>query len=152
MESLTAELYGHSRYQYRYREPMVTFDDVAEYAESLPLVELGTSYGRRGWKVAKKGFVWERPFTKADIRRWGDSPIPEGPILGVMTEDLDEKAALLDAHPTFCFTIEHLDNYPAVLVQLVAIDLDQLHTMIVDAWTVVAPAPTVGEFLGQADG
>jgi hypothetical protein len=117
---------------------MASLEDAAAIASALPEVTEGTSYGRRSWSVRKKLFVWERPFTKADLRRFGDETPPAGPILGVVTEDLAEKEALIESHPAF-FTIAHLDGYPAVLVQLRKVTKTRLREAIVDGWLAAAP-------------
>ncbi len=61
---------------------MVSVDEVARMALDLPEVSEGQRHGHRTWAVAGKAFAWERPFSKADIRRFGDASPPEGPILG----------------------------------------------------------------------
>src|SRR6058998_1803795 len=99
----------------------MTFDDVAEMVAELPETAEGTSYGNRAWSVRGKGFAWERPFSKADIKRFGAQTPPEGPILAVRVEDLGEKEAVLGANPRGVFTIPHFDGYPAVLIQLKAV-------------------------------
>ncbi|HEY6796415.1 MAG TPA: MmcQ/YjbR family DNA-binding protein [Kineosporiaceae bacterium] len=123
---------------------MATYEDVAALASQLPEVTEGTSWRRRTWNVRGKDFAWERPFSKADLKRFGDEPPPDGPVLGLRTEDLHEKAALLaEGRPGF-FTIAHLDNYPAVLVQLNAVTVDTLREALVEAWLACAP-PTLAE-------
>jgi hypothetical protein len=100
---------------------MVTIEDVAAMASALPGVTEGTSYGNRSWNVGKHHFVWERPFSKADIKRFGDDPVPAGPIVALRVEDEHEKQAVLVSGLSGVFTIPHFDRYPAVLVQLPAI-------------------------------
>ena len=95
-----------------------TMDAVNACAMKLPDVTVGTSWGHRTWLVRKKGFIWERPLTKADIKRYGTTVPPSGPLLGVRTENLDAKDALLAMDLPGFFTIEHFNNYPAILIEL----------------------------------
>ena len=94
------------------------FAQVDAFARSLPDVTLGTSWGARTWMVGDKGFIWERPLRKTDLARLGDTPPPTGDILGVRTENLDAKDALLAMELPGFFTIQHFNNYPAVLIEL----------------------------------
>ena len=56
-----------------------------------------------------------RPFSKADVKRFGDEPVPDGPIFAVATVDLDDKQAVLEEGARGVFTIPHFDGYAAVL-------------------------------------
>lgn len=126
-----------------------TLDEAAAIAMALPEVTEGVSWGHRTWAVRKKAFCWERPLTKADIKRLGDAPIPQGELFAVRVEDLHEKQAVLEAGIKGVFTIEHFDNFPAVLIQLKLVGKRTLRTAIVDAWLAVAPTKLANEYLGQ---
>ena len=74
---------------------MVTLDDVARITGELPEVTEGERHGNLTWFVGGKAFAWERPFSKADIKRFGDAKPPDGPILALRVADLAEKEAVL---------------------------------------------------------
>jgi hypothetical protein len=117
-----------------------TLDDVAAIALSLPQVEEADRRGQRIWVVAGKStFAWERSFTKADIRRFGDAPVPPEPIVAVRVADLGEKEALLAAHPRALFTIPHFDGFSAVLIELRRVEKKVLREVLTDGWLACAP-------------
>jgi hypothetical protein len=126
---------------------VVTVDEAAQIALQLPEVTEGKRHGNRTWSVAGKGFAWERSFSKADIKRFGDATPPDGPILAVRVADLGEKQAVLAAHPTAFFTIPHFDGYSAVLVQLKAVTTKALQEAIVDGWLACAPPNLADQYL-----
>jgi hypothetical protein len=97
-----------------------------------------------------KGFVWERPLNKADIKRQEAAglPIPDGPILAARVDDEGVKGALIESAPDVYFTIAHFDGYSAVLVLLERIAPDELDELIIDAWLACAPAKLAKQFLG----
>ena len=129
---------------------MVTLTEVARMVSELPEVTEGARFGNRTWFVAGKGFVWERPFTKADIKRFGDETPPDGPILAARVDDLGEKEAVLAANPKAFFTTQHFDGYPTVLIQLKKVTKAALRDAITDAWLACAPPRLVDEFLEQS--
>ncbi|HEX8768647.1 MAG TPA: hypothetical protein VF714_09770 [Jatrophihabitans sp.] len=123
---------------------MLTLDDVARLALELPEVTEGERRGNRSWSVNGKVFAWERPLTKADVKRFGDVPPPDGPILAVMVADLHEKEAVLAADHAGFFTIPHFDGYAAVLIQLDKAGKKAVRQALVDGWLACAP-PTLAE-------
>jgi len=96
-----------------------TWEDVRRIALALPETFEKTSYGNAAWNVAGKSFVWERPLRKSDLAALGSSA-PTGPILGVITEDLEMKEAT-----------PHFNGYD----------------VIVDAWLSRAPQRAADGFL-----
>ena len=128
---------------------MVSLEDAAAIALELPEVNEGLSYGHRAWSVAGKVFAWERPFSKADIKRFGDAPVPGGPIFAVRVEDLGEKQAVLASAGKAFFTIAHFDGYPAVLIQLDKVGKRALRAAIVDAWLACAPTTLAESYLAR---
>jgi hypothetical protein len=125
---------------------MLTFDDAASMAMELPSVTEGERYGNRTWFVTNKAFAWERPFTKADIKRFGTDLPPSGPILAVAVGDLDEKKAMLAQGTNGVFTIAHFEGYAAVLIQLNVATKRALREAIVDAWLATAPRILADEY------
>jgi len=128
---------------------VATIEDAARFALSLPEVTEGERHGTRTWFVGGKAFAWERPFSKADIRRFGDQEPPAGPILAVRVEDLHEKEAVLAAAHRGFFTIPHFDGYAAVLIQLQAAAARPLREAITDAWLACASPALAREQLGR---
>jgi hypothetical protein len=126
---------------------MVTLDAAARLANQLPEVTEGERYGNRAWLVGGKAFAWERPFSKADLRRFGDETPPDGPIVAIRVADLGEKEAVLAANPKALFTIPHFDGYSAVLVRLNVVTTKALREALLDGWLACAPAKLASAYL-----
>ncbi len=108
---------------------MVTEDDVRRIALSLPATTEKPSYGTPGFRVKDKSFLRIRSEA-------------EGGLV-VFVSDLGEKEALLASDPEKFFTTPHYDGYPVVLVNLPAVDVDELTELITDAWRSQAPRKLV---------
>jgi hypothetical protein len=130
---------------------MVTVDDAARIALDLPDTTEGERWGNRTFLVAGKGFAWERPFSKADLKRCGEEIPPTGPILAVRVADESDKAAVLAENPKAFFTIPHFDGYSAVLIQLNVVTKAPLRRAIVDAWLACAPPEVAKQFLNRQE-
>ena len=126
---------------------MVSVDEVADMATALPEVTVGERFGNRTWFVGGKAFAWERPFSKADIKRFGDEAPPAGPILAVSVEDLGEKEAVLAANPEAFFTIPHFNGYAAVLIQLKLATKKSVRVALEDGWLACAPRALAESYL-----
>ena len=124
---------------------MMTLDDVTTLASALPEVTEGERHGNRAWSVAGKVFAWERPFSKADIRRYGDETPPAGPILAISVADLAEKEAIIAVNLSAVFTISHFDGYAAVLVNLTSSTKRVVRDVLLDGWLACAPAKLASE-------
>lgn len=129
---------------------MATIDDVAAIALELPEVTEGERHESRTWSVAGKVFAWERGFSKADLRRFGDETPPDGPILAVSVENLAEKEAVLAANPVGFFTIPHFNGYAAVLIQLSKVSDQALRDALTDGWLAVAPRKLADQYISSS--
>ena len=127
---------------------VASWDDVRRIALALPETREEVSRDLRHWRVKDKGFVWERPLRRADLEALG-AAAPDGPILGARVEHLVAKEALLADDPSVFFTTPHFDGYPAVLVRLERIGLDDLREVIVEAWLARAPKRLAEAYLRE---
>ena len=128
---------------------MATWDDVERLALALPETSEGTSFGNRAWTVKGKGFVWERPLRRGDLEALGDDA-PDGPILGARVEHLGAKEALLADASGAYFTTPHFDGYPAILVRLDDISVEDLNEVIVEAWLARAPKRLAAAYVDES--
>ncbi|TPW74473.1 MmcQ/YjbR family DNA-binding protein [Schumannella soli] len=115
-------------------------------ALAMPGAEESVRFGHLVWKARAggSGFVWIRPFTKADVRREG--PPPPGTITAFRVADELAKQELRAADDAV-FTIQHFDGFPAVLAVLETLDDARLAELVVEAWIATAPPPDVRSWL-----
>ena len=127
---------------------MASIEDVRQIATTFPEVTEKLAWGNTTWRVNDKTFVWDRPLSKKNRAELG-AAAPDGPTMGVHTEDHSEKKALLEADPQVFFTISHFDKYPMLLVRLDAVDEPKLREIIEDAWLARAPKKLAAEYLAR---
>jgi hypothetical protein len=128
---------------------MADQSDVRRIALSLPATTEGIGHFafsvRNGSK--EKGFAWvwmERPESKKPR-------VPNPDVLAVRVTDREEKEALLASDESKFFTEPHYKGFPAVLVRLAAVDVDELAELITDAWRCQAPRALVKQFDQRQD-
>lgn len=132
-----------------------TAADVEELCAALPETEKGISWGDRPtWKVPRgpkgKGFVLYRAPRKDAVDPATGQLYDD--LIVIMTADAADKQALVDDPITPFFTIDHFNNYDAVLVQasrLGEISRDELAEVITEAWARTAPKRLVKAYLDE---
>lgn len=125
---------------------MATWDDVARLALALPKTTENLS--RAQWRVSDKAFLFERPLRAADHAAL-QAGAPDDPILCAYVPDLVAKEALLADDPAVYFTTPHFDGYPAILVRLDAIGVDDLEELVTEAWLARAPKRLAKDYLAS---
>lgn len=129
---------------------MASWDDVREIGLGLPeTLETESREGNRVLTVGGKGFVWERPLRRGDLAALGDAA-PDGPVLCAHVPDVGAKEALIADDPATFFTTPHFNGFPAVLVRLDVITLDDLREVTVEAWLAKAPKRLAKTYLDGA--
>jgi hypothetical protein len=122
-----------------YRQPvlegalMANEEDVRRIALSLP----ETTKDPNGFRflVREKAFAWsymERVEPKKPRVRRPD-------VLAVRVADEWDKQALLALDSQKFFTTAHYNGFPAVLVRLTMIEVDELEELLLNAWRIQAP-------------
>jgi hypothetical protein len=110
---------------------MASEEDVRRIALSLPEVTEKPWFKTPGFRVKDKSFLRIRSEA-------------EGGLV-VFVSDLAEKEMLLASDPGKFFTTPHYDGYPVVLVNLPAVDVDELTELIADSWRIKAPKRVLKE-------
>jgi hypothetical protein len=116
---------------------MADQEDVRRIALSLPATSEAEDHFAFSVlnKGKQKGFVWA----------WNERVEPKKPkvpsttVVALRVADQIEKEALLATEGDWIFTEPHYNGYPAVLVRLPLIGMDELQELIEDAWRCLAP-------------
>jgi hypothetical protein len=116
-------------------------EDARRIALSLP-----ETNGDDGFAVLNKGkyrgfaWVWMERVEPKKPR----VPCPD--VLAIRTPGLDDKELLIASDPERFFTEPHYNGYPAVLVRLANVELEELEDLLVEGWRCMAPKALVKEF------
>jgi len=127
---------------------MATWDDVRRIALALPDTIERTQHGKVGWAVHDKAIAWERPLRRSDLEALGPAA-PDGPVLCARVPDIGVKDALIADDPAVFFTTPHFGGYPAILVRLDEIAVDELDELLTEAWLARAPKRLARQYLDR---
>src|SRR3954469_17435490 len=108
----------------------VTFESVRKLALAFPGVEEGCCHGTPAFYVRQKLI----------LRLWED-----GETLVARCAQ-EKRAELIRGNPDVFFCTEHYQNYPAVLVNLLAVKRDTLRETIEAAWRMRASKKLITQF------
>jgi hypothetical protein len=103
----------------------VTFDTVREFGLALPDVEDSTMYGKLALKVRGKLLACLAIHKSAE------------PGSLMVRIDFEQRAGLLAEAPETYYLTDHYRKYPAVLVRLSRIPIDQLRDLLGASWRFV---------------
>jgi hypothetical protein len=122
--------------------------DVRRIALSLP--DTAESEERFAFSVRngakEKGFAWVW-MERVDPKQ---ARVPQPEVLAVRVANAGEKEALIASDPETFFTEPHYNGFPAVLVRLPNIGVEELREVLTDAWRIQAPKALVREFDGRS--
>ncbi len=105
---------------------MVDEHDVRSIAQSLPDVTGDDAFS---FHLGKTVIAWRYP----ERVHPKQARVPRTDIFAIRVADEDDKQALLQGEPEIFFTTDHYDGYPAVMVQLAALDRARLTELLTDA-------------------
>jgi hypothetical protein len=121
---------------------MADLEDVRRIALSLPeTAGEGTGFGvMRGGKPRGFAWVWNERVEPKKPR------VPNPEVIAIRTAGLDAKDALIALAPDKFFTEPHYNGYPAVLVRLANVEIDELEDLLIEGWRCQAPKTLVKQF------
>jgi hypothetical protein len=112
--------------------------DAARIALTFPMaIQKGT-----GFEIMEKGFAWfymqKIPGRKGRVERRD--------VLAIRVANEDEKQMLIASDPDKFFTDDHYRGFPAILVNLPAIEEDELTELLLEGWRLRAPTTILKQF------
>ncbi len=128
---------------------MANLDDLRRLALALPETE--EEEGRIAYAVLnkgkRKGFTWVW-LERVDPKK---ARVPNPDVIAIRVRNNAEKEMLVEAEPAKFFTEPHYNGFPAVLVRLAAVDVEELEALLLSAWRCQAPPALVKHFDQQQE-
>ncbi|HEY3284364.1 MAG TPA: hypothetical protein VGN26_19010 [Armatimonadota bacterium] len=123
---------------------MADREDVRRIALALP--DTSEAEGHFAFSVRskskQKGFVWAWN-ERVESRK---PKVPSSEVVAVRVANWLDKEALLASDPGKFFTEPHYNGFPAVLVRLSAVGVEELEELLLQAWRTQAPKALVEAF------
>ncbi|RIK39902.1 MAG: hypothetical protein DCC55_16670 [Chloroflexi bacterium] len=128
---------------------MADLTDLYRIALSLP--ETTQEEGRIAFAVMNKGkpkgiaWMW---LERVDPKK---ARVPNPEVIAIRVRNTLEKELLIEAQPTKFFTEPHYNGFPAILVRLAGVEVDELEMLLTNAWRCQAPPALVKRFEQQRE-
>jgi hypothetical protein len=117
---------------------MADLDDIRRICREFPGV-IESEAERFGFGVLvkgkSKGFVW----TWLERVHPRKARVINEAVVAIRTPNLQAKQMLLESDMPGLFTEPHYDGYPAVLVRLDEVQLDDLRDLLYEGWQALSP-------------
>lgn len=114
----------------RRRDPLAAFEALREFAQGLPGVEEGTSYGTRSFRVKGKFLCRLREDNETVVIK----PVDDA-----------RRQALFQIDPHTYFITDHYLGYDCILVRLATVKPEALNHLFESAWRAAAPKKLVAQ-------
>ena len=113
--------------------------------QTLPGCKKDPPGGREVFRVAGKVLAY-----LAINERSRPTGVPDNEEFVIVRIDLVRREQLVEANPDAFFVTPHYRTYPGVIVRLSIVNQQQLRTLLMDAWRLVAPRRLVREWDAKA--
>ena len=123
---------------------MADLNDLHRIALSFP--ETTQEEGRIAYAVLHKGKAKGIAWTWMERIDPKKARVPNPEVIAIRVRNTLEKEMLIDAQPLKFFTEPHYNGFPAILVRLAAVDVDELELLLLNAWRCQAPPALVKSY------